>query len=409
MPKASFSTEINVIYRTVAHAETIIRALSELHHVTRTLVLVVDRDDDYGEKGHVETPLIGIEDATKAVVALGTADPEDSDTNALFAAMNIYRELSDEGKDVEIALVCGDKKVGYKSDSALIDELNEVIDKVSPDRAILVGDGAEDEFVYPIISSRVAVDSVRKVYVKQTPGIEGSFYIFSKMLSDPQKRKRFLAPIGVLLAFIAMVYILLDIVAFVASNNMDYIISMSAPIVVLLIGILIILYGYNSTDRIIAFIDEWKSQMIESKISLTFTILAFAMVIVGLIIGFYSIKNINTNGFIYVALVFVSNIVWPFAFAFFFNELGKMLDEYVDKKHLTNTFMIGSISVFGMAFIIQATIDFIINFIGYGTYENRMIFIEVVLGIVLMLLASIIHISYSRYFLYHGEAAEDEE
>ena len=164
---------------------------------------------------------------------------------------------------------------------------------MSPDRAILVGDGAEDEFVYPIISSRVAVDSVRKVYVKQTPGIEGSFYIFSKMLSDPQKRKRFLAPIGVLLAFIAMVYILLDIVAFVASNNMDYIISMSAPIVVLLIGILIILYGYNSTDRIIAFIDEWKSQMIESKISLTFTILAFAMVIVGLIIGFYSIKNME--------------------------------------------------------------------------------------------------------------------
>ncbi len=387
----------------------IIRPLSELPLVTRTLVLVVDRDDDYGEKGGVETPLVGIEEATRAVVALGTADPEDSDTNALFAAMNIYKELSEEGKDVEIALVCGDKKVGYKSDSALINELNSVIDTVKPDRSILVGDGAEDEFVYPIISSRVPVDSVRKVYVKQTPGIEGSFYIFSKMLSDPQKRKRFLAPIGVLLSFIALVYIALDIVAFVASGSMDYIISMSAPIVILLIGMLITLYGYNSTDKIIKYIDDWKSQMIESKISLTFTILAFAMIIIGLIIGFYSIKNINANGFIYVALVFVSNVVWPFAFAFLLNELGKMLDEYVDKKHLTDTFMTGSITIFGIAFIVQATIDFITNFIGYGSFENRMIFIEVVLGIVLMLLASIIHISYNRYFLYHGEAAEDEE
>ena len=377
--------------------------------MTKTLVLVVDRDDDYGEKGGVETPMIGIEAATKAVVALGTADPEDSDVNALFAAMNIYKELSEEGKDVEIALVCGDKKVGYKSDSALIDELNEVIEVSKPDRCILVGDGAEDEFVYPIISSRVPVDSVRKVFVKQTPGIEGSLYIFSKMLSDPQKRKRFLAPLGIILFAIAMVYIVVDVYAFIITDSTSYLISMTAPIVIMLIGILIILYGYNSSDRILSFIDEWKDKMRESKVSFTFTVLAFAMIIVGIIMGIFAVRNITTNGFIYVALVFVSNVVWPFSFAYFFNELGKLLDEYVDKRHITDTFMTGSISVFGIAFIIQATLDFIRNYIGYGTYENRMILIEVVLGVLMTLLASIIHISYNRYFLYHGEAAKDEE
>ena len=377
--------------------------------MTKTLVLVVDRDDDYGEKGGVETPLIGIDRATEAAVALGVADPEDSDVNALFAAMNVYKELSDEGKDVEIALVCGDKKVGYKSDAALIDELNKVIDTVNPDRAILVGDGAEDEYVYPIISSRVQVDSVRKVFVKQTPGIEGSLYIFSKMLSDPQKRKRFLAPIGVILFAIAMVYIIIDVYAFAITDNTSYLISMSAPIVVLLIGLLIILYGYNSTDRIFSFIDEWKRQIMNSTVSLTFTILALAMVIVGFVIGVYAIKNITTNGFIYVSLVFISNVLWPFAFAFFFNELGKMLDEYVENRHLTHTFMTGSISVFGAAFIIQGAIDFTRNFIGFGSYENRMILLELVLGVLMTLLASIIHISFNRHFLYHGEASENEE
>ena len=377
--------------------------------MTKTLVLVVDRDNDYGEKGGVVTPLIGIEDATKAAVALGTADPEDSDVNALFAAMNIYKELSEEGKEVEIALVCGDKKVGYKSDSALIDQLNQVIDTVKPDRSILVGDGAEDEFVYPIISSRVPVDSVRKVFVKQTPGIEGSLYIFSKMLSDPQKRKRFLAPIGVILFAIAMVYIIVDVYAFAITDSADYLISMTAPIVVLLIGLLIILYGYNSSDKILKFIDDWKSQLKDSRISLTFTILAFAMVGLGLVIGFYSIKNLSSNGFIFVSLMFISNIIWPFAFAFFFNELGKLLDEYVDRTRVKETFMTGSISVFGIAFIIQATIDFIMRFIGYWSTENSMILIEVVFGVLMTLLASIIHISYNRYFLYHGESAADEE
>ena len=377
--------------------------------VTKTLVLVVDRDDDYGQKGGVETPLIGIDAATQAAVALGVADPEDSDVNALFAAMNIYKELSEEGKDVEIALVCGDKKVGYKSDSALIDELNAVIDTVKPDRSILVGDGAEDEYVYPIISSRVPVDSVRKVYVKQTPGIEGSLYIFSKMLSDPQKRKRFLAPIGVIITAIALVYMTVDIYAFIITDSTSYLISMSAPIVLLLVGMLITMYAYNSTDRISAFLDEWKDQMRDSKVSFTFTVLAIAMVAVGIFMGIYSIRNITTNGFLYVALVFVSNVVWPFAFAYFFNDLGKMLDEYVDRRHLTQHFMTGSISVFGIAFIIQGTTDFIRRFIGYGTFDNRMIFIEVVLGVLMTLLASVIHISYNRYFIYHGESVEDEE
>ena len=67
------------------------------------------------------------------------------------------------------------------------------------------------------------------------------------------------------------------------------------------------------------------------------------------------------------------------------------------------------IPVFGMVFVIQATIDFIRKLIGYGSYENSTILIEVVLGILMMLLASIIRISYNRHFLYHGESAKDEE
>ena len=206
-----------------------------------------------------------------------------------------------------------------------------------------------------------------------------------------------------------MVYIIVDVYAFIITDDTGYLISMTAPIVILLVGLLIILYGYNSSDRILSYIDEWKDRMRESKISFTFTVLGFAMVIIGIIMGIFAVKNITANGFIYVSLVFVSNVVWPFSFAFFFYELGKLLDEYVDKRHITDTFMTGSISVFGIAFIIQATVDFIRNYIGYGTYENRMILIEVVLGVLMTLLASIIHISYNRYFLYHGESASDEE
>lgn len=218
------------------------------------MILVVDRDDDFGEKG-VETPVIGIEAAKVAAMSLGVEDPEDSDVNALFAAMNIYNDLIKDNDDVEIALICGDKKVGHRSDSMLISELETVIDIVKPEHAILVGDGAEDEYIYPIISSRVPIDSVRKVYVKQAPGVEGFIYIISKTLRDPQKKKRFLAPIGILFCFIALVYILADISAFVATNSVSYLFSMTAPMVVFLIGGLTLIYAYDAVDITYGYID----------------------------------------------------------------------------------------------------------------------------------------------------------
>lgn len=167
--------------------------------MVRKIILVVDRDNDFGEKAGVATPAVGIDACMKAAEALAVADPEDSDTNALYAAVKIYREMKADplASDVEIALICGDKNVGYRSDQILTDQLEEVIGTCSPKGAILVGDGAEDEYIYPIISSRLHIDSVRKVYVAQAPGVEGTLYIVSKYLKDPAKKKRFGTPVAV--------------------------------------------------------------------------------------------------------------------------------------------------------------------------------------------------------------------
>ena len=52
----------------------------------KTLVLNVDRDDDFGRKAKVKSPMIGIKDNIESANKLGQADPEDSDLNAIFSA-----------------------------------------------------------------------------------------------------------------------------------------------------------------------------------------------------------------------------------------------------------------------------------------------------------------------------------
>ena len=226
----------------------------------KTLVLVVDRDDDFGVKGKVNTPVIGVQNCLDAATAFGIADPEDSDLNALFAAVSVCLEIQEDGHEADVALICGDEKVGHRSDLALVAQLEEVLDEIEPDSVVLVGDGAEDEYIYPIISSRAHVDSVRKVYVKQAPGIEGSFYIITKMLSDPGKRKRFLVPLGFIMVLLSLFFIMPAIMVYTQDHDINTLASMSGSLAFFFIGLVVMLYGYNVAERY----EEFRKNLISS-------------------------------------------------------------------------------------------------------------------------------------------------
>ena len=67
-----------------------------------------------------------------------------------------------------------------------------MIQDFQPDAALLVTDGADDEASLPIVTSRVRVDTVEKVIVRQSKGIEGTYYYIVKAIEDPRFRSRLL-------------------------------------------------------------------------------------------------------------------------------------------------------------------------------------------------------------------------
>jgi putative membrane protein len=372
--------------------------------VKKTLILVVDRDNDFGMKGGVQTPAIGIEAALRASMSLGVSDPEDSDVNTLFAAINIYNDL-EKDRNVEIALICGDQRVGPRSDAAIVDELEEVIEKVRPDRAILVGDGAEDEYVYPIVSSRIPIDSVRRVYVKQSPGLEGSFYIVSKMIRDPQKRRRFLAPIGYFISLIAMIYLAVPLYRIYVGDQI-FLYDLTTPIAGLVVGVTILLYAYSMVDRLLDKVGNWTARISSGNIAATFSLLSVSMFLIGIFLGANSIKSIVDNNLVYLILIFVSNAMWPIVFGVFLADLGVILNDYINEKKVSRSFMIGTITVFGLALIIQGVLDFMRNYLGYGAVDDVVVIIEITLGLFFTIVASLLQVSFRNL---PGAVAEEEE
>ena len=59
-------------------------------------MLCIDRDDDIGSKGGIETPIV-VDACINAGTRLALEDPEDADSNAIFGAVKTYEELVSKG------------------------------------------------------------------------------------------------------------------------------------------------------------------------------------------------------------------------------------------------------------------------------------------------------------------------
>lgn len=373
----------------------------------RTLILAVDRDDDFGVKAGVETPVIGVEEVMVAAMKLGAADPEDSDVNSVFSAIRIHDELFAEGKDVQVALICGDKKVGHKSDAAIIDELEAVIDTVQPDRVILVSDGSEDEYVYPIISSRVPIDSVKKVFVKQAPGLEGSLYIISRMLRDNDKRRRFLAPMGWMLIIISMIFMIPDFLRYLSDGNSEVILGMTGTFFIFFIGVVFCIYAYNIMDHIRLQYDRMMKDVKSGNLSIVFNVLAIALLISGIVVGTLAVTNMYESSFVYKALTFASNVLWLAIFALICAGFGKFIDAYMKTRTFNRSFMIGSLTALALAFVIQGIIDMMCAAFGFAFAGEVVVIYEFMLGIGFGMCAAILQMSFKE--LFDSIKTEEEE
>lgn len=204
----------------------------------RVLVLAIDRDDDFGKKAGVKGPVIGKGRCIDAALKLSLADPEDSDANVVYAAVKLYDELKESGEfeDVEVALITGHPDVGVKSDLELGRQLDEVLERFPADGVIPVTDGAEDEQVFPILSSRLKIVSSKRVVVKQNETIETTYYVIyryiKEILSDPEASKVFLGIPGV----IFLLYGVGKLISVSYPQSMSIISNIVVGIILLFIG-----------------------------------------------------------------------------------------------------------------------------------------------------------------------------
>ncbi len=352
----------------------------------KLLVLAVDRDDDFGTKAGVSTPLIGVERCREAATALGMADPEDSDTNALFSAIKVCLDLRKEGTDAEVALICGASQVGIKSDMAISDEFEAVKKRVKPEGLILVGDGAEDEYIYPLLSG-VKIVTTKRVYVKQAPGLEGNLYIITKMLADPDKRRRFVAPIGVFLVLVSLFFVLPNVVMYISDPDISGIARMSSGLAVLAAGLVLILYGYSVGKRLKKLKARVYNNMFKESTKLLFLAVAVAFLVISAVYDYLEIQNMYFQNEIPKVIFFVESLIWPMVISLMLYIAGNIIADYQNERVFRTSYAISGLTLAAYALVATGSLDVLMTYIGYWHMLDIGI-LEVAAGIALTLVVN---------------------
>src|SRR5437899_5154033 len=270
----------------------------------KTLVLCVDRDNGIGEKTGLQAGLIGRDQNLASATKLGLADPEDSDVNALLSAVSIYDGLQKEHTDAEVATICGDVRVGAVSDLVLTKQLDQVLEQLRPDRVFLVSDGAEDEAFAPIVGSRIRVDHVRRVYVRQTPTAESLYYALGRQLKNPKVRRKIVAPLGFVLLLFGAIWLAAPI---------------AAPALVLILAglyLLMISLPFQSVgdvfDKAGRLYERIRDSVASGDLSIFFNVSALILILVGIFFGWDSAGRTLEPSYVVKFLTFALNSVWFF-------------------------------------------------------------------------------------------------
>ncbi|WP_137289770.1 DUF373 family protein [Natronorubrum halophilum] len=292
-----------------------------------TLVVCLDRTDDVGRKTGLRSPVVGWEAVRALVTDVGLADPEDSGVNSLLETLRVAQNLRDEAEEVVVAVVSGDRESMVSADRAVATQLDELVAEYDPDSAVVVIDSAEDERLVPIVESRMQVDSVDRVVVRQARDIESTYYLLKQFLADEELRQTILVPIGLTL-------LVFPILATVFSP------AEGAAAITTVIGVFLLYKGFNVDELVTGATHQVRESLYSGQVSVVTYVVAAGLTLVGFFAGALGVSSLEDSpGVVIPAMQFAFYAVPWLAMAALTASAGRLLDEAISDEPIRSSYL----------------------------------------------------------------------
>jgi putative membrane protein len=266
-----------------------------------------------GQPIDAELPVVGEGAVERLVTSAGVDDPEDSRVNCLLEGLRVARDLDDE---TVVAVLTGAGE-SVTSDRKMAEQVEALVAEHDPDSAVVVVDSAEDERLVPIVESRVPVDAVDRVVVRQARDIESTYYLLKQFLADEELRKTVLVPVGLaLLAFPALLAVFDSI-------------TVSVGAIAAVVG-LFLLYKGLSIDTVLADTSgNVREALYSGQVSLVTYVVGGGLALVGAFVGLLGASSVGGDPELLVAMQFVHDSIPWLTGAALIASAGRLLDELI--------------------------------------------------------------------------------
>jgi putative membrane protein len=277
----------------------------------KTLVICLHR----GERlPGVEPPVVGQDAVETLVTAVGVEDPEDSRVNCLLEGLRVAGDV--DGGDVAVVAGTGES---VSADREVARQVDDLVAAHDPESAVVVVDSADDERLVPIVESRLTVDAVDRVVVRQARDIESTYYLLKQFLADEQLRKTALVPLGAaLLAFPALLFAVDSTAVAVGA------IAAAA-------GVFLLYKGLGVDAYLARLPGEIREALYSGQVSLVTYVVAAGLALVGTFAGALSVSGMDASrvGELLLVMRFAYDAVPWITAAALAASTGRLIDELI--------------------------------------------------------------------------------
>lgn len=303
-------------------------------------MVCLDRSDDIVRAAGVSPPVVGWEAVRSLVIDVGLDDPEDSSVNCLLEALRVTRELRDGDEEATIAVLTGGgDAVG--AGRAVATQIEELRATVGADSAIVVLDSSEDEQLVPVIESRLPIDSVDRVVVRQARDIESTYYLLKQFLADEELRQTTLVPLGVALLVFPVLVTYLNPVVAVAS-------------ITAVIGLFLLYKGLGIDDYVASIPAGVRDALYSGQVSVVTYVVAAGLALIGAFVGLLGVSNLPSHEGVFVpAMRFAFDSVPWLAMAALAASTGRLLDETIRDEPVPSSYLNLPFGVIALGIVVR--------------------------------------------------------
>jgi putative membrane protein len=182
--------------------------------------------------------------------------------------------------------------------------------------------------------------------------------------------------------------------------------SMGLAMIWAVVGLYLIVFAYKVGDRLRQWSLNTRHAVRSGSTLIPFAVLAVLLFLLGLLYGIDAATANPDNDLMLKSLLFMSGTMWMWVFAYFTYEVGMFITHFLSKGTLSYTFVVASVTVFAIGFILQGALDATQTFFGYNRYDQVVIVLEIVSGFLLAVFGGLLNTSLRAV---DGEARKEVE